>query len=315
MILPDGRFRTISRWPRLLAALLFLAGPAGAAGGERVRVGIHENAPVAFVDRDGRPQGLCVDLLRHAAVREGWELEFLPLTRVEALARLERGEIDLIPGLAASEALSARFDFGGTAVLRTWLQIYVPHGARADSALDLAGRKVAVVRESAGQEIFRKDLARYGVECSFQEVEDYAAVFRAVSGKTADAGLVSRTYGVSHGKSYDAAPAPIMVYLQEVHFAAPKGRGGRLLEALDRDVQALMAEKGSLYYRSLGRWMGGGGGTPVWVYVLLCVVAPPAWGLASYWLFELVARRRRRESGGAPPAGDAPADDACDREA
>lgn len=287
----------------ILAALVLPLSAPGAAAGETVRVGVHENAPVAFLDRDGRPQGLCLDLLRHAAGREGWELQFVPLSRAEALARLERGEIDLLPGLAVSEELAKRFDFGGGAVLKTWLQVYVPQGTRVESALDLAGQRVAVVRQSAGQELFRRDLARCGVKCSFLEVDDYAAVFGAIGAGQADAGLVSRTYGIGHGKSHEAEPAPILVYLQEVHFAAPKGRGGRLLEPLDRHIQALMAEKNSLYYRSLGQWTGGGDGTSAWFYVLLCLAVPPLWALLTYFIFGWFQKRLSGPAGG--PAGTA----------
>ena len=50
------------------------------------------------------------------------------------------------------------------------------------------------------------------------------------------------------------------------------------------------------------------------LYVGLCVVLPPLWGLASYWLFELVARRWPRKSDNLPPtAAPQPADDKCDR--
>jgi ABC-type amino acid transport substrate-binding protein len=295
-----------SGWQLPLTFLLALSGVMGAtqaAAGERVRVGVHENAPVAFLDRDGRPQGLCLDLLRYTAKREGWELEFVPMTRAEALERLSRGEIDLIPGLAVSEELSKQFDFGGAAVLKTWLQVYVEKGEKVESALDLAGKRIAVVRDSAGAELLRKELARCGVECSLQEHDDYAAVLSAVSSGHAAAGLVSRTYGVSHGKSYDAYRAPIMIYLQEVRFAAPKGRGGRLLEALDRHVQALMAEKGSLYYRSLGEWLGGGDETSVWFYVLLCLIVPPLWAVLTYFVFGLFQKRLARRKS-EPAAAD-----------
>ena len=57
---------------------------------------------------------------------------------------------------------------------------------------------------------------------------------------------------------------------------------------------------------------------PKAVYIGLCVVVPPLWGLVSYWLFELVARRWPRKPGGETPAATPepapePADDKCDR--
>jgi hypothetical protein len=51
------------------------------------------------------------------------------------------------------------------------------------------------------------------------------------------------------------------------------------------------------------------------LYVVLCVAVPPLWGLVSYWLFELLARKWPRKvpaSAPEPPdAGDAEDDCGC----
>jgi hypothetical protein len=49
---------------------------------------------------------------------------------------------------------------------------------------------------------------------------------------------------------------------------------------------------------------------PKALYIALCVAVPPLWGLVSYWLFDLVARRWPRKPGNGTPE---PADDQCDR--
>jgi len=40
------------------------------------------------------------------------------------------------------------------------------------------------------------------------------------------------------------------------------------------------------------------------LYVALCLIVPPVWGLLSYWLFELVGLRRRRAAGAGEPPPD-----------
>ena len=40
------------------------------------------------------------------------------------------------------------------------------------------------------------------------------------------------------------------------------------------------------------------------LYVALCVVVPPLWGLLSYWLFDLAARRWPRRGAAPEAAGD-----------
>jgi hypothetical protein len=45
------------------------------------------------------------------------------------------------------------------------------------------------------------------------------------------------------------------------------------------------------------------------LYVALCLIVPPVWGLLSYWLFELIGLRRRRAAEAqeaSPDGGETP---------
>jgi len=57
-----------------------------------VRVGVYENAPLSFVDDQGRADGLVVDLLEAIAAEEGWQVEYVPCEQV--FAAVQRGEAD-----------------------------------------------------------------------------------------------------------------------------------------------------------------------------------------------------------------------------
>ena len=72
--------------------------------------------------------------------------------------------------------------------------------------------------------------------------------------------LVPRIFGAYHERLFAVEKTTIMFSPTELRFAAPKGAQGPqgpLLDALDRELGALKADKRSVYYRSLNVWIEG----------------------------------------------------------
>ena len=61
----------------LLGILLLLFNPSADAA-KIVRVGVYDNKPLVFIDDDGKPQGIFIDLLEHVASKEHWDLKYTP---------------------------------------------------------------------------------------------------------------------------------------------------------------------------------------------------------------------------------------------
>ncbi|MGC8839732.1 MAG: transporter substrate-binding domain-containing protein, partial [Anaerolineae bacterium] len=220
-----------------------------------VRIGIYENEPLVFTDSQGQPRGLYVDLLEHVARQEGWRLEYVWCEWPDCLARLERGDLDLMTAIAHSPEREARFDFTRETVLANWGQVYAHPGVKVESVLDLDDRRLAAVPEDIYTRGLMDTLARFGVRPEVLPAVDYGEVFRLVEGGQAEAGIVARLYGGQHEAKYDVRLTPILCCPVELRFAAPKGRSRDLLETLDRHLAALKAERRSVYYQSLDRWL------------------------------------------------------------
>lgn len=279
---------------KLALALACLLPALPAVAGQPLRVGVCHNPPLSFTDERGRARGICVDLLEHVAAREGWRLRFAAGTRAEILARAERGELDLIAGLEHSPAAAARLDFGLLPVFQDWSRIYARPDSGVETVANLNGRSVAVAAEDPGAADFDALLGQFRVECRIVRVRDWAAVLEAVGSGRAEAGLVGRAYGRYRERESGLARALIMCRPREVRFAAPRGRSAEVLAALDRHLEAMVRESDSPFDRSVAKWLGGAPLLPAWLYVTLCVAVPPAWGLLSFWIFELLLRRRAR---------------------
>ncbi len=77
-ILVEGLMRTV--FLALLFLLFFQNHAFAQDNGSTVRVGIFQNHPIVFIDDNGVPQGLYIDLLREIANDEGWDIQFVPGT-------------------------------------------------------------------------------------------------------------------------------------------------------------------------------------------------------------------------------------------
>lgn len=119
-----GNFRV------LITALILsvLLCPAALFARRSVRVGIYQNPPKVFVDESGVPAGIFIDVLRHIAAAEDWELQFVEGSWAEGLERLASGQLDLMPDVAYTAERARNFSFHSVPVLSSWFQVYAHRG-------------------------------------------------------------------------------------------------------------------------------------------------------------------------------------------
>lgn len=257
-----------------------LMGFAQRQPGELVRVGFYENPPKIFTGDNGAASGFWVDVIQEVAQKEGFRIQWVHGTWEENLARLEAGEIDMLPDVGWTLERSRRFTFSGETVLTSWARIYVPAGERVETILDLQGKRVAGLESSLnfdGPEGI-KELARsFDVECDFIPLDSYEAVLTALKNGSADAGITNKDFGDLNEQRFNIDRTPIILQPTQLRFAFP--RDGRLTPelsaAMDRAIREMKADPTSVYYRALDKYFGEGlaktfiGIIPDWMIQLL----------------------------------------------
>ena len=251
------------RWGLLLGMLclsvVFPSSRGGAVSseaGEKVVVGVYENYPKIYTADDGQARGFFPEIIGCIAQQEGWQVEYRKGTWQECLDRLARGEIDMMPDVAWTPERQAQFDFNEETVLISWAVVYTRPDLNVQSFLDLAGRRIALLKGSVysgGTAGIRQVLAQFGIQSQFVEYESYKDVFKAVSEGAADAGVVNNIFGTCFERSYKVVRSPILFSPSQLRFAftrnAPLGK--RLIPAIDSQLRKLKRNPVSAYYQAI----------------------------------------------------------------
>lgn len=222
-----------------------------------ITVGIYQAEPIVFMDNDGQPKGIFVDILSSIAKKEEWDILYKHGTWATCLDRLENGEIDIMTGIAYSDQRANQYDFNRETVITNWGQVYLSKRSPIENFLDLDGRPVAVLKDDIYYNFFEIIGERFGVKPDYREVDSYAAILKLVDSKTVDAGIVTRLYGRYHENSYDIRKSFINFRPTSLRFASIKGNFPEILNEIDKHLLVLKGNKNSSYYRSIDLWVEG----------------------------------------------------------
>jgi len=220
-----------------------------------VRVGVFDNPPIVSAAPGAPPEGIAIDMIRSVAEREGWQVTYVPDSFDNLLARLDKGDIDLLAVIAYSEERAKRFQFTQQSLIGNWGMVFRHAEAKIDSLPDLKDRRVALMRSGTHSQALIELSRQFDVPFTPVYVDNFPQVLEAITERRADAGAVNRVFAALHAHQPDLVVTGIVFNPIFVHYAAPKHASPDFLHAIDRHLAALKADPQSAYYESLSHWL------------------------------------------------------------
>jgi diguanylate cyclase (GGDEF)-like protein len=276
---------------RLLAlAALVLLLQATAAAQQLVRVGVYQNPPIVSREAGDEPGGLSIDILRYAAERENWELEFVWGEWNDLKTALGENRIDLLVGIAYTEERARRYAFNRETLISNWAVVYRHDASAIDSLIDLDGKRVALMKGAVHNTPFRNLMDQFGLRPEIVDVGDYQEALARTDRGEVDATVVNRLFGkLQEPHHLQIHPTTIIFNPVSVRYASGDEARRGLLDALDRHLVELKESEDSLYYRSIDTWLNVGRAArlPGW---LLPVLAAAGLLLVAFALLNRILR-------------------------
>lgn len=245
----------------LLVATNFNPSPS-TDGGLVIRVGQYDNPPKIYEDDQGNVIGLFPDLLGYIAVQEGWTIEYVKGTWTECLDRLENNTIDIMVDVAYSDERAEKYDFNNVEILSNWGIIYRKKGSNIESIDDLENKKIAVMEGSIhteGEGGIKSLVNKWGINCTFIELENYYQVFEILDEGGAEVGIVNRLFGLLNENDYYVEKTQIMFNPRKLMFAFPKNAEMNqiLIPRIDEQLLKLKEDPNSLYFIIIDKYIYG----------------------------------------------------------
>jgi signal transduction histidine kinase len=256
----------------VLIAVIFC--PLQFLAARMVHVGIAQNPPKCYIDDEGKPAGIFVEILNSIGNEEGWELQYQLGKWDENLHKLQSGEIDLVADVAYTTDRDKLFSFHSIPVLSSWSQVYSRKGLGIQSIIDLDGKRIVVLEGSIQQQALNTMVKGFGLQVTITAVQSFDDAFKAVAENKADVAVTNNFFGRMHANSYGLEDTAIVFEPSTLFFVAAKGRNLDLLDKIDANLKQLKQTPDSDYYKAIRNWTSESTGMiiPLWVKVMLLVI-------------------------------------------
>lgn len=236
-----------------LLFLCFLTQPLLA--NTQLTVGIYNNEPTVFVDKDGKPAGIFIDILEEIAQKENWQITYKTDHFTSLFDQLKNGKIDILPAVAYSDQRDQFIDYNYRTVITNWAELYTSEQLELNSFLELEGRKIAVKAGDIHFAALQKTTRNFNIECRFFETDEYSTTFEMLQAGVADVAVVNRLYGETNMLDYSAKETSILFNPIEMRYAFPQGKKQKISHTIDTHIKLFKADKSSIYYKTITKYL------------------------------------------------------------
>jgi len=282
-----------------IPAIFFICISSYADGKRVVRVGAFNFYPGIFMDSDGEIKGFYVDALADVSRRENIVFKYVWGSWNEGLERIKSGEVDILTSVAYTPERGVYLDYCKTPILTVWSELYVLLNSEIDSITDIQGKKVALMKGDFNARSFIDLSNKFHFTFIPVEVDSFDEVFRALTEKKADAGVVNCTFGAARQKEFGIRSTGVVFNPFDIYFASAKGKNKDIINLLDSYLDKWKHQESSVFNRSRQKWSHGNIGAieiiPEWVTHSLAVLGLMALLFISFTVILKIKVRRATE--------------------
>jgi len=239
-----------------------------------VRVSINESYPDCFIGKDGKPQGLFIDMLDEIGKNENWELIYIMDVWNIGLEKLKNGEVDLKVSIAYTKERDLVYDYSTVPAYLDWGTV-VTNDTSIRSFLDLNNRKIGITQDGFFSNEFKNLSNKFDIKLDYVVFETDDQILDAVEKRKVEAGIVPNIFSMLNAQKYNVKMSSIVFSPIGVYFAVPEGKNKDLLTVIDRKLKQWKTDKNSFYYENMNKWINAGTSEqviPRWLIIGICIL-------------------------------------------
>ena len=223
--------------------------------GQVIRVGVFPNPPVALKTEDGEWRGISIDVLQAIADSRGWQLKYIENSFSEHLKNFESEKIDIISMMAYSKKRENKYTFSKNPIISNWAVVYSRPDSKINSLLDIAEKKVGVMKNNIHDKAFRTLTNKFGIELNIEELQNFKDVMKAVQSGKVDVGVANRLFGALNASKYNLVETGVIFNPINIHYSSLNPDHKNILNIIDQQLSKFKMDKESVYFNAMRRWM------------------------------------------------------------
>ena len=221
-----------------------------------VKVGVYDNQPKIFIDSQGNPSGIFIDIIESIANKEHLEIQYIENEWASLMDMLYRGEIDILPDMSYSKERDSLFTLSSLPVIESWLEVFTIRNIDISSIMDLQGKKIGVLNGSIQQKYLDNVLNKnFNLSYDIQIFKSYSNSVKALKNEQIDLILADRFFYFSELFDNEILSTGIILRPAGLHFAFPKDKNPKLVQIFDQNLSSLKNDPDSDYYSSIQKWL------------------------------------------------------------
>lgn len=219
-----------------------------------IKVGAFNFYPAIFLDTDGVVKGFYVDALSELEKKEDYKFIYVYGSWSDCLNWIKTGEVDLLVSVAITKERLKFLDYSETPLLTVWSEVYTNLDSEINGILDLNGKAIAVMKDDFNGNYLKDLLKKIKIDCSFIETEGFEDVFKLLSSRKVDAGVVNNTFGAAKSIDYNLSSSGIVLNPFDIYFAVKKGNNQQLISVLNRYLHSWKTDENSIFNKARQKW-------------------------------------------------------------
>ncbi|MBX3042506.1 MAG: transporter substrate-binding domain-containing protein [Candidatus Kapabacteria bacterium] len=222
-----------------------------------LKVGVYDNSPKIFLDENGKPAGIFIDVINSVCNSNNFEVEYIHGNWDDLVNKLLLGEIDLLPDMSYSLQRDTLFSMTKLSVMSSWLEIFTINNSKSLKSIeDINGLKVGVLSGSIQEQYFDKVVkSDFKIDYQLYGYSSYQASVNALKNNEIDLVVADRFFYFSKLFEDRIFPTGIILRPAELFIAFRKDMDPELINSFDKQISILKNDPKSDYYKSLQKWL------------------------------------------------------------
>lgn len=221
-----------------------------------LKVGVYQNRPKIFVNQNGEPDGIFIDILKEIALKENLKFEYVISDWSVLLNMLSSGEIDILPDMAYTAKRDSMFNFNHLSVINTWLEVFTTRINNIQSLNELQGKRIGLLKDSYQEQLLTIDIKRrFNLNYDIVTFKDYESTTNALINNDVDLIVADRFFYFSADFNSELIPTGIVFQPNELYFGFNNNVAADVLIKFDHNIAMLKNNPESVFFTSLHKWL------------------------------------------------------------